>query len=478
MPHTPVDYDADPSDFLPKVRNAAARTWGLQVHSLWPSLTRLVSPDVEREPDRHTLLPLRHPFVVPGERFREVYYWDSYWVIRGLLASKMTETAAGMVDNFLSIVETHGFVPNGTRTYYENRSQPPFLSRMVRAIFAETGDLSLATRALPLLLQEYEFWTSEPHEVVIRDGQGRVHRLSRYGAHWDQPRPECSTIDKGIAEGFSKMKQQQLYREIATGAESGWDFSSRWMRDEENLCTMKTSSIIPVDLNAFLLQMECDIAFLAKALSNVSVSKHFTRAADARRRAFEAILWSGTMGQWLDYWLPLQKADMRKSLYVWDSSRLNQSVYASNFVPLWCSIFPPGDSRIEQVVEAFSTSGLVLPAGIATSLMETGQQWDFPNAWAPIQHMIIEGLMMSGSRKARAMAMAITRAWLQSNYVAFLNSGHMLEKYDARYCGEVGGGGEYTTQTGFGWTNGTVLILLNDYGWPEDVPLDFGYGTR
>uniref|UniRef100_A0A7I4FFM8 Trehalase n=1 Tax=Physcomitrium patens TaxID=3218 RepID=A0A7I4FFM8_PHYPA len=308
IPYTPVDHLDNPPDFLPGVRNADARDWGLKVHSLWPSLTRLVSPAVEREPDQHTLLPLKYPFLVPGERFREVYYWDSYWVIRGLLASKMTETAAGMVDNFLSIVQAYGFFPNGTRTYYENRSQPPFLSRMVRAIFSETGDLGLVARALPILKVEYEFWTTDSHAVSIRDGQGRVHRLSRYIAHWDQPRPECSTIDKSIAGGFSKFKQQQIYRDIATAAESGWDFSSRWMEDSEQLSSLKTSSIVPVDLNAFLLQMELDIAFLAKTLNETQDAKRFTRAADARRRAFEAILWNENRCQWLDYWLPSQKS--------------------------------------------------------------------------------------------------------------------------------------------------------------------------
>jgi alpha,alpha-trehalase len=345
---------------------------------------------------------------------------------------------------------------------------------MVRSIFSATGDLSLASRAVPVLLQEYEFWTTEPHEVIIRDGQGREHRLSRYSAHWDQARPECSTIDKSIVEGLSKLTQQQLYHDIATAAESGWDFSSRWMEDEEQLSSLKTSSIIPVDLNAFLLQMESDIAFFAKALNNASLSKRFTRAADARRRAFEAILWNEGKGQWLDYWLPLQQkpAKQRKTIYTWDSTRSNRTMYASNFVPLWCGIFPAGDSKIDQVVEALSNSGLVLPGGVATSLLETGQQWDFPNAWAPLQHMIIEGLYLSGSRKARAMAQGITVSWLRSNYTAFQRIGHMVEKYDARYCGEVGGGGEYITQTGFGWTNGVVLTLLHDYGWPEDLPLD------
>jgi alpha,alpha-trehalase len=255
IPYTPADHVTNPPDFLPRVQSVAARDWGLKVHALWPSLTRQVSSAAETEPDRHTLLPLKKPFIVPGERFREVYYWDSYWVIRGLLASKMIETAAGMVDNFLSVVQAYGFFPNGTRTYYENRSQPPILSRMVRSIFSATGDISLASRAVPVLLQEYEFWTTEPHEVIIRDGQGREHRLSRYSAHWDQARPECSTIDKSIVEGLSKLTQQQLYHDIATAAESGWDFSSRWMEDEEQLSSLKTSSIIPVDLNAFLLQV-------------------------------------------------------------------------------------------------------------------------------------------------------------------------------------------------------------------------------
>ncbi|XP_073387145.1 probable trehalase [Physcomitrium patens] len=476
VPYTPEDHLANPPDFLPRVQNTDARKWGLKVHSLWPSLTRLVCPTVEREPDRHTLLPLKHPFIVPGERFREVYYWDSYWVIRGLLASKMKKTAAGMIDNFLAVVQAYGFLPNGARTYYENRSQPPFLSRMVRAIFSATDDLKLATRALPLLLVEHDFWVTGSHVVTIRDSQGRDHRLSRYSAHWDQPRPECSTIDKCIAGGFSKLKQQQLYHDIATAAESGWDFSSRWMEDQEQLSSMKTSSIIPVDLNAFLLQMELDIAYLAKALNNTSVAKRFTRAVDARKRAFEAILWNENKSQWLDYWLPLQKPVKGvKKIYMWDSDRANQNVYASNFVPLWCGLLSAGDAKIDKVVEALSSSGLILPGGIATSLIKTGQQWDFPNAWAPLQHMLIEGLILSGSPKARELAESITRSWLRSNYLAFQRFGHMVEKYDARYCGEVGGGGEYITQTGFGWTNGVVLTLLNDYGWPEDLPLDFDY---
>ena len=160
--------------------------------------------------------------------------------------------------------------------------------------------------------------------------------------------------------------------------------------------------------------MESDIAFFGKALNNAPISKYFTRAADLRRKAFEAILWNESWGQWLDYWLPLQKPsaklrkvinsssvvyphklilpllclimclivdlfiDVSQNVYMWDTSRSNRHIYASNFLPLWCGIFPPGDAKIDQVVEALSTSGLVMPGGIATSLMETGQQWFVP----------------------------------------------------------------------------------------------------
>jgi len=248
------------------------------------------------------------------------------------------------------------------------------------------------------------------------------------------------------------------------------------MEDHQNLFSLRTSAIIPVDLNAFLLQMELDIAFLARATGDDTTERYFTMAANARRLAIQTILWNEDESQWFDYWLPvnnskLQSVNSQRVVYDMDSGHLNSQIFASNFIPLWCGVLAPGDAKIERVLEAFNNSGLMHPGGIATSLRETGQQWDFPNAWAPLQHMIIEGLATLNSEKANKMAIDISRRWLKSNYVAFEETGHMVEKYDARYCGKVGGGGEYNTQTGFGWTNGVALTLLHKYGWAEDQPL-------
>ncbi|CAK9876863.1 unnamed protein product [Sphagnum jensenii] len=477
---TPVDYVPEPSGFLPGVQNPVARRWALKVHSLWLLLARQVADHVENEPNQHTLLPLKHPVIVPGERFREVYYWDSYWIIRGLLVSKMLDTAKGMVQNLLTFTRMHGFMANGARTYYENRSQPPLLSRMVRAVYSESADLTLVEQALPVLFKEHNFWTTEPHEVVIQDSQKNKHRLSRYYANWNSPRPESCTIDKAIAKGLSKRQQAELYHNIATAAESGWDFSSRWMEDHQNLITLRTSAIIPVDLNAFLLQMELDIVFLARVAGDHAAERHYTKAANARRLAINSILWNEEMGQWFDYWLPLnnsevQSVDMQKVVYDLGSGRLNLESYASNFVPLWCGMLPPGDAKGEKVLRALSNSGLLHPGGIATSVRETGEQWDFPNAWAPLQHMIIEGLATLNSEKANKLAQDISRRWLKSNYVAFEKTGRMVEKYDVRSSGKIGGGGEYETQTGFGWTNGVALALLHDYGWAENQPITSTY---
>lgn len=469
---TPKDFIPNPPNFLPRVQNLSARKWALQIHGLWLELIRKVSPSVAQDPNLHTLVPLSHPVVVPGARFREVYYWDSYWVIKGLLVSGMFDTATGVVENLMELVERYGFVPNGARIYYENRSQPPLLSMMIRAVYAKTRDLTLLKRAMPILLKEYAFWTSEPHEVRVRDKYGDEHRLSRFWANWNTPRPESFTIDLNVTQGMNKTRQAQLYHDIATAAESGWDFSSRWMEDQQNLRTLRTSMIIPADLNAYLFQMEKNIEYFAKVLGNQTVEARFASAAKDRQRAIQRIHWSRKKGQWFDAWLSptqcsLSKSDNRTVVYEWKQKQLT---YASNFIPLWAGVLPKGDQRKEKVIEALNRSGLVQPAGIATSLRNTGQQWDFPNAWAPVVDMIVEGLDASGLPRGKMMAKQIARNWLRSNYVAFERVGKMIEKYDATSCGRIGGGGEYNPQTGFGWSNGVVLSLLHKYGWPAAEP--------
>ncbi|XP_009782059.1 probable trehalase [Nicotiana sylvestris] len=467
----PVDFVAEPEGFLPKVKNSEVRAWALKVHSLWKNLSRKVSDKVLEKPELYTLIPLKNPVIIAGSRYREVYYWDSYWVIRGLLASKMYETAKGIVSNLVSLIDQFGYVLNGARAYYTNRSQPPLLSAMIVEIYNRTDDLDLVRRSLPALLKEYHFWNSGIHKVTIQDAQGSNHSLSRYYAMWNEPRPESSTIDSKTASKLPNIcEKRQFYRDLASAAESGWDFSSRWMRNEPDLTTTSTTSILPVDLNAFLLKMELDIAFLANTIGESSTVARFTEASQNRQRAINCIFWNAEMGQWLDYWLG--DSNTSEDIYIWEDIHQNKKSFASNFVPLWIELFNSDDITNRKVVQSLKSSGLLQPAGIASTLSNTGQQWDFPNGWPPVQHMIIEGLARSGLEEARALANDIVIRWIRTNYVAYKKTGAMYEKYDVTKCGAYGDGGVYAAQTGFGWANGVVLALLEEFGWPEDLKID------
>ncbi|CAN0840876.1 TRE1 [Linum grandiflorum] len=466
--HQPVDFVAEPDGFLPKVKNPKVRAWALEVHSLWKNLSRKVSDEVRETPDLHTLLPLPGPVVIPGSRFREVYYWDSYWVIRGLMASKMYDTAKSIVTNLIYLLDTYGHVLNGARSYYTNRSQPPLLSAMVSEIYNRTGDVKFAMKALPALIKEHEFWTSGQHNITIHDGKTAKHSLSRYYAMWNTPRPESATIDRDSAANISNAcEKQKFYREVASTAESGWDFSTRWMRNTSDFTTLSTTSILPVDLNTYLLKLELDIAMLAKVTGKSTIARSFSKASEARKQALKSVFWNAKKGQWFDYWLNREGF----SSHAWKVSNQNQNAFASNFVPLWIDQFHSDAVLVEQVLKSFQKSGLIRATGIATSLTNSGQQWDFPNGWAPLQHLIVEGLARSGSKKAKALAEEIAVRWINSNYIVYTRTGAMHEKLDVQACGEFGGGGEYVPQTGFGWTNGVVLAFLEEFGWPHDREL-------
>ncbi|CAI0408819.1 unnamed protein product [Linum tenue] len=469
--HQPVDFVAEPEGFLPKVKNAKVRAWALEVHSLWRNLSRKVSDEVRESPDLHTLLPLPEPVVIPGSRFREVYYWDSYWVIRGLLASKMYDTAKSIVTNLIYLLDTYGHVLNGARSYYTNRSQPPLLSAMVYEIYNRTGDVKFARKALPALIKEHEFWTSGEHKITVQDGQAAKHSLSRYYAKWNKPRPESATIDRDSAANISdSCEKQDFYREVASTAESGWDFSTRWMRNTSDFTTLSTTSILPVDLNTYLLKLELDIAFLAKATANRTVARRFTKASEARIQAIKSVFWNAKKGQWFDYWLNHGSAHKTQK-----GNHQNQNAFASNFVPLWIDQFHSGQQSFggacPEKLQKLRPYSCYWNRHFPNKLRTTMVTRDFPNGWAPLQHVVVEGLARSGSSKAKALAEEIAVRWINSNYIVYNNTGAMHEKLDVEACGEFGGGGEYVPQTGFGWTNGVVLAFLEEFGWPQDRKL-------
>lgn len=457
---TAEDFQEQPPNFLPLVKNETILKWGGEVNQLWNYLSRLENASVVEDPEKHSLLTLPYPAVVAGDRFREVYYWDSYFIVRGLIVSGMTQTAMNVVENLAFLLKEHGLVPNGARTYYLNRSQPPLLSAMVRVVYEATNDTVFLADQYDALKTEHAFWTRAPIQVTIQSG-GRSYNLSRYWSTLESPRPESYKEDMATAAGLSEVDQKALWHNLASGAASGWDFSSRWFKDGRNLSTCQTSLHLPTDLNAFLYQMEQNMADFADLLGESEEASRFQAAAGARKEAINSLLWNQTSGQWHDLVIAAISPDYQVSAFTPQSR-----TYASNWVPLWAGVADPRSSQAVAACNSLATSGLIQAGGVLTSLYNTSQQWDAPNAWPPLQYFVVEGLQSHGDAAAQKLASQVAQTWLESNYKGYLqNGGKMVEKYDGVTPGVEGGGGEYDVQTGFGWTNGVMLHFLQKYGW-------------
>ena len=281
VPHD--ELETDPT-FLEDVESVDVRSFISQVIDIWPDLTREYVGAGTCSGCVSSFIPLNRTFVVAGGRFRESYYWDSYWIVEGLLRTKgsFTQIALNITENFLDLVELLGFVPNGARVYYENRSQPPFLTPMVRAYVEYTGDTSVLERFLPTLEKEHAFWMN--NRTIDVEFDGETYTLNHYAVLNNQPRPESYledyqtatnscyySEDSGIIYPATPLTDEeiaQLYANLASGAESGWDYSSRWIAnpgDAANdvyfpLRSLNTVELLPIDLNSFLYANEIAIA--------------------------------------------------------------------------------------------------------------------------------------------------------------------------------------------------------------------------
>lgn len=224
----PEDFTEEPP-FLSKIVDDEIRQFAKDIVALWKILGRKVKPDVQEHPDQHSLIYVPNGFIIPGGRFREYYYWDSYWIIDGLLVSGMRETVRGMIDNFLKIVDQYGHVPNGGRVYYMRRSQPPLLSHMAKLYFDETQDVIWLKERIELLEQEVDFWRKNRMiPLGFGSDNNTEYRLAAYHAVSAGPRPESYYEDYMTASFFkTEPEQTELYIQLKSGAESGWDFSSR-----------------------------------------------------------------------------------------------------------------------------------------------------------------------------------------------------------------------------------------------------------
>jgi alpha,alpha-trehalase len=421
-----------------------SQTMEAHIRALWPVLTRL--PDTADA--RSSLIPLPNAYAVPGGRFREVYYWDSYFTMLGLIESGRAELVGHMLDNFTHLIKTVGHIPNGNRTYYLGRSQPPFFAAMVGR-YAQATDTTEALRYLDALEAEHAFWMDGAERLGPAQSYRRVVRmpggelLNRYWDDIAEPRPESYRQDYELAQTLPAAEREAFYRNVRATAESGWDFSSRWMRDPKDLRTLETTELIPVDLNSLLYHAERTIAALRAFRAHPGdkeVADRYARSAEQRRQALLAIAYDPVGEFFYDVrWRYGERVADRPTL--------------AAAAPLYFGLATP-----EQGVRTAARleRDFLKPGGFVTSLIASGQQWDAPNGWPPLEWLAIEGV-----RRYRRDDLADTARdrWLALNRRTYQTTGRMTEKYDVQDVNRRAGGGEYPTQDGFGWTNGVALAL-------------------
>ena len=415
------------------------------IDGLWNPLTRSSTS----APPYTSLLRLPEPYVVPGGRFREMYYWDSYFTMLGLAESGRRDLVSGMVRDFAYLIDTFGHVPNGARTYYLSRSQPPFFFAMV-GLLSQDDQASAFADFLPQLRREYSFWMDgapglrpgTTRRRVVAMPNGAV--LNRFWDDEDTARDESYREDTELAR-TTRRPAPQLFRDIRAAAESGWDFSSRWFADGRTLATLDTTEIVPVDLNSLLFGLENAIRVGCERRRE-TCARTFERRAAARSNAMRRYLWDSSKGAYLDY--------------RWTTRARMPRVSAATLYPLFVSLASEAEAA---AVASVAARELLEAGGIVSTTVDTGQQWDSPNGWAPLQWIAISGLRGYGHT---LLAKRIACRWMTAVNDVYRQSGKLVEKYNVVGPGR-GGGGEYPLQDGFGWTNGVMRKLIALY--PELV---------
>ncbi|KAL7631224.1 UNVERIFIED_CONTAM: hypothetical protein RMT77_018471 [Armadillidium vulgare] len=459
QPWIPDDWKKRPK-FIDNIQDVHLQNWALQLNSIWTKLGRSISEDVERNSSLYSQIYVPHPFIIPGGRFREFYYWDSYWIIEGLLLSEMFDTALKMLLNYIYLVELYGYIPNGGRVYFLERSQPPFLIPMFNLYYEATKNDMLLMENIATLEKEFQFWMKNRSVTIVKDGITYI--AFQYRVETDSPRPESYYEDVLKAQNLSNDSKNLFYSEIKTAAESGWDFSSRWfLSDGErtlNFSDLHPSHLVPVCLTSIIANNAKTLSKFFEILNDQNKSDEYNNIANDINKTISRVFWNDDEGMWFDYNIKQNK--------------VQKGFYPSNLMPLWAKAY--GTERdvtyiAECVLSYLNRINITsYPGGIPTSLMNSSQQWDLPNGWAPLQYFAIIGLRNIGEIKKDALLLAhvLAENWVVNCYSTFQNSlpHAMFEKYDVTKVGVPGGGGEYSVQEGFGWTNGVAMKFLSLYG--------------
>ncbi len=404
------------------------------------------------------LLYLPNPYVVPGGRFNEMYGWDSYFIQRGLLQDGQIELAKDMADNFLYEVREYGKVLNANRTYYLTRSQPPFLTQMVLGVYERTHDRVWLESSIPAIKTYYRYWTSEPH-LTPQTG------LSRYFDLGDSPAPEVTTGERDKSGRTPYDEARDYYRTHTVSdydagyyydaaadrltdlfykgdrsmRESGFDPSNRWGPFGVDVIRYN-----PVCLNSLLYLMEEQIAQMLEIADRKGEAVPWRQRATERSERINRLLWDSHDGLYYDY--------------NFEQGRLRRYAFLTTFYPLWAGIASREQAaRVVRNLPTFEKAG-----GLATSAIVSGDQWDAPFGWAPLQLIAVEALRRYGYHED---AERVSRNFLLLVLQEFRKHRTVAEKYDvARRVSNLRGEilfGYRTNEVGFGWTNAVFMILAD-----------------
>ncbi len=444
----------------PKTYTAKTKDVRQHINNLWKVLQRSADKPLKGS----SLLALPNSYIVPGGRFREIYYWDSYFTMLGLKESKQYSLMESMVNNFAYMINTYGHIPNGNRTYYLSRSQPPFFSLMVELLASVKG-VSVYKKYSKVLQKELDYWknteSANANSLEVRNFYVDINNseiaVSRYSDNLSIPRQESYLEDYLTAEKaaleFRKVVRyadsnrlnravdsikRNVLNNLRSAAASGWDFSSRWMLRGKELYNTKTTSIIPVDLNCLVYHL--------RQTHEQSIETHDEKELQLHtaitKKNFKQLFFNEQLGWYCDA--------------TQDGKVLSNPTLAGMY-PLFFKLADKED--VPRIVE-FLKENFLKDGGVVTSLNNTKQQWDAPNGWAPLQWITIIGLENYGYHD---LAKEIATRWVELNKKVFASTGRLMEKYDVVDINRKAGGGEYPSQDGFGWTNGVLLALMNKY---------------
>uniref|UniRef100_A0AC34FJB2 Trehalase n=1 Tax=Panagrolaimus sp. ES5 TaxID=591445 RepID=A0AC34FJB2_9BILA len=336
---------------------------------------------------------------------------------------------------------------------------------MIYEIFQATQNASFVKEMLPYMEKEFNYWQKN-HQYTVKLGI-KTYTVYRWHADSNTPRPESYKEDLATAvaaNATDKSTRQKLFRDLASAAESGQDFSTRWFGDRKSLHTIQTTDILPVDLNSFLCwNMDILSYFFDEVAKDDDKAEMYRNILAKHRKSVHAVFYNETEKMWLDY-------NTKNKSH-------NPTFYATLATPLFTNCYNNLDqAKAEGVFKFFNRShafdypggrshAFDYPGGVPSSMIrDTDEQWDFPNGWGNVNHMIIEGLRKSEAPQAQDVAFSLATRWVRGNFKVYNATGHMWEKYDVAGTIPIPGkGGEYKVQDGFGWTNGAILDLLVTY---------------